>query len=661
MSKLQAALAWASRGFPVFPLIENAKLPLFGDTWYETATTDEATIRAYWTDPVLRTEHDYNIGMDCTGRIVVDIDVKNGKDGYNQYMQLGGSFDTLVVQTPTGGYHCYFEGPDAANVNIAKDIEIRSHHGYVVAPGSTIDGVPYAVVRDGEPAWVNLDVEKLLQPVRVRREHQTDIELDSAANIQAGINYLQTTPIAIEGQRGDETTFITAARLVRELGLSTYTAFELMRDHWNERCSPPWQLDELLAKVENASEYGTAELGRLDPSVVFAGIDVPPPPSPLAHLVEPSGVVSWGNALDPQATRPRPWIVDRLLMAEKVSMIGAQGSAGKSSLGLALAAHLSLGLEFAGHKVYKRHKVIVYNGEDDKEEQSRRLQAVCMAYHFDYNEVRRNIIILSYEDVTLTLVAANGSNTVRNDVMINSIIEIASDPEVGVIILDPLVDLHSCNESDSGQMNVVMRVLQDIAKTANVAVLVMHHTTKAGSERQEQRIGNMDIFRGASGIVFKCRAAFTLMDASSQDAEEYGMQDHERHMWTRLDDAKMNNTLKGDKATWFRKVGVKIMSGDVVGVLHAEELTKNVSYLRIRLAELLVQTMLLNNSGSMPMSQAVNVVRGGEPLLANKKDLEIRARIEAAFINALQLREHTIKCVRETVEGKSDKLTITLT
>lgn len=657
MSKLQAALAWAARGFPVFPLVPNDKVPVFGDTWYEHATTDADQIRAMWTDPVLRTEQDYNIGTDCTGRIVIDIDVKKGKDGYNQYMQLGGTFNTLVIQTTTGGYHCYYEGPDCANVNIAKDIETRSHHGYVVAPGSTIDGIPYVIVNDTDPAWVPLEVERLLQPVRTRKEHQSDVELDSAANVQAGINFLQTTPVAIEGQRGDETTFITAARLVRELGLSAWTAFELMRDHWNDRCSPPWQLDELLAKVENASAYGTADLGRLDPTVAFAGVSVPPPPSPLAE----TSVLHWGNALDPQATRPRPWRVDRLLMTGHVSMIGAQGSAGKSSLALALAAHLVLGLEFAGRTVHGRCKVIVYNGEDDKEEQSRRLQAVCLAYHLDYNEVRRYIILMDYEDVNLTLVAANGSSAVRNDVVINSLIEAAADPDVGVVILDPLVDLHACNESDSGQMNVVMRVLQEIAKRATVAVLVLHHTTKAGSERQEQRIGNMDIFRGASGIVFKSRAAFTLMDASSQDCEEYGMQDHERHTWARLDDAKMNNSLKGDKATWFRKTGVRILNGDVVGVLHAEELTKNTSYLKLRIAELLIETMTVNGTGSMQMAQAINVARAGEPVLANKKDTEIRTKIEASFAVPLQVREHTIKVVRESVEGKGDKLTIVLT
>lgn len=657
MSKLQAALAWASRGFPVFPLVPNGKQPVFEDTWHEQSTTDPALIRSMWTDPVLRTEHDFNIGVDCTGRIVVDIDVKEGKDGYNQYMQLGGTFNTLVVQTTSGGFHCYFEGPDCANVNIAKDIEIRSYHGYVVAPGSTINGVPYTVVNDVEPSWIDLNVERLLSPVRTRKELQSDIELDSPANVQAGINFLQTTPIAIEGQRGDETTFITAARLVRELGLSTYTAFELMRDHWNDRCEPPWQLDELLGKVENASNYGTAELGRLDPSVLFSAVSVEPPPGIFQQVA--TGL--WGNAVDPASTPTRPWLIERLLMIGHVSMIGAAGSAGKSSIGLATAAHLSLGIEFAGYTVHRRGKVIVYNGEDDVAEQSRRLQAVCMSYNLDYNEVKQNIILLDYTMIDLKLVVRNGRAASRNEAVINSFVELAEADDVVAAILDPLIDLHECDEGVSTEMNLVMRSLQELSKRANIAVLVMHHTTKAGSDRQEARIGNMDIFRGASGIVYKCRAAFTLMDASTQDAEDYGLQASEQHLWVRLDDAKMNLSLKSTNATWFRKEGVRIYNGDIVGVLRSATLMKSVNHLRVRLAEILVAAMMDTGTGSLTMQQAINIVREAEPIVANKKDAEIRAKLETSFATPFQVREHTVHALREHVEGKPDKVTITLT
>ncbi|TXH12356.1 MAG: hypothetical protein E6R03_13025 [Hyphomicrobiaceae bacterium] len=650
MSKLAAALAWAARGFPVFPLIPNGKTPLYEGAWYDYATTNEDAIRAYWLDPVLKTEHDYNIGVDCSDMVVVDIDVKEGKDGYNQYRQLGGTFDTLVVKTPTGGFHCYFEGPASANVNIAKDIEIRSHHGYVVAPGSTIDGKPYEITNNVAPNWIPLAVDRLLTSV-YKRGTDNHIEIDTPANIQAGINFLETCPPAIEGQRGDETTFITAARLVREIGLSTWTAFELMRDYFNPRCSPPWQLDELLRKVENAAQYGTADLGSLDPSVLFRGAAVPPPPPILG--------MGWGNALDPGSIRERPWLIERVLMRENTSIIGAAGAAGKSSLGLVIAAHVVLGKDFAGYKTRYACKVAIYNGEDDTEEQSRRLLAVCQAYNFDYVTVKNRIMFISFEDVDLNLAYRDSGKVVRNENLIKQFIDILRDPDIGLVILDPLVDTHSLREDDSSDMNTVMAIIRRIAKEGNVAALLMHHTRKGGAS--DDKIGNMETFRGSSGIVYKCRVAFTLSDATERDAEDYGLTDEARHMWVRMDDAKMQFTLKSKDTVWFRKVGIKIASGDVVGTLHHELLTRNVNFMRVRLAELLAQQMILANTASMTITQAITLIRHGEPLLANKKDVEIRERIEA-FAMGVKVGERSVWLHREPPKtpGGSEKIAIVL-
>lgn len=650
MSKLQWALTWARRGFPVFPCVANGKEPLYeATTWYEIATTDEATIRRMWTDPVLGMEKDYNIGVDCTDKIVIDIDVKNGKDGYNQYMQLGGTYETLVVRTPSGGYHCYFEGPDSANAPIGSALDVRSHHGYVLAPGSSINGVPYEIVNDVTPQWIPFNIERLLRAPYERKVHDYASN-DSDANIQAGIRFLETAPVAVEGARGDETTFVTAARLVREMALSVPTAFSLMRDHWNDRCIPPWQLDELLQKVENAAQYGTADAGRLDPVKLFAAVpELAPPPG----LFE-APTLSFGNALDVAGLSPRPWMLDRMLMLHELTLLLAPGSAGKSSLILALVAHMAMGRDFGPYRCHTRCKSIVYNGEDDKMEQSRRLYAVCDLYGLPYNEVKQNVMLLSAEDVELKLVTAAGRMPVVNETVVREFISLASDPDVGIVAYDPLVDIHDVDEGDSPQMNAVMRVLKRVAREANVASIVAHHTVKAGSSRQEDRVGNMDISRGASGIVYKTRIAFTLLNASQQDAEDFGIQDSERNAWVRLDDAKMQYVLAGGTPTWFHKEGVRIPTGDVVGVLKLTELKPNTNTLRLRLAETLISHLEANNSASMNLTQAIAVVKANEPIYANKTDKDVRQRLEGSFASPVEVRGKTLHVVRP--EGSKDVL-----
>lgn len=653
MSKLRAALAWAARGFPVFPLAYNAKEPLYDD-WPSLATCDPDTITRMWTDPVLRTERDYNIGTLCTDRVVVDVDVKNGKDGHNQYMQLGGTYETLVVRTTSGGFHCYFEGPDSSNAPIADAVDIRSHNGFVVAPGSTIDGVAYEVVTDMPPQWVPMGVEQRLRPPYARSEGAVTTSLDSPASVEAGKRYLESAPVAVQGQRGDEVTFVTAARLVRELALSVDTAFHLMAEHWNPRCEPPWTLDELRGKVENADAYGTATMGRLDPSVLFAGVHVDPPPSVFA-----SQALGFGNALEAQAMPARPWVIDRVLMLHETTLLLAPGSAGKSSVALAIVAHLALGRDFGPYKTRIKCKSIVYNGEDDIAEQSRRLYAVCQSYNLDYNEVKGSVFLLSSADVDLKLVASAGRTPILNDVMFNQLVELASNPDVGLMVYDPLVDIHDVDEGDNPHMNYVMRVLHRVAREANVCNLVLHHTTKAGTAKQEDRVGNMDVSRGASGIVYKSRISFTLMNATTQDCEEYGLQEGERNTWVRLDDAKMNLALASGDPTWFRKEGVRIPSSDVVGVLKYTELTRNTSRLRIRIAEILLNTMTMNGQASMPIGQAVAVVKSNEPLMANKTDTEIKKRLEGYFATAVEIKGRTLHARREG-EGPRSTLLIVM-
>lgn len=654
MGTLNAALAWAARGFRVFPLQENTREPaLAGVDWHDLATTDPSMLRDLWTDPVLRTEHNYNIGCVCTDYVVVDIDVKNGKKGYEEYVAMGGTFDTLVVQTTSGGYHLYFHGPDSSNAPLSNGVDIRSHRGYVVAPGSVIDGKPYVVVSERDLSWIPEPIERRLAPPYVRKDLEVSLELiDNAANVEAGRRFVESAPVAVEGQRGDETTFITAARLVREMALSVDTAFCLLRDHWNDRCSPPWELGELYQKVQNAAAYGSADLAALSPETLFAKVEViAPPPS-----VFEQASISWGNAIMPATIQPRPWVVDRLLMKGAVTLLLAAGSAGKSSVSIALAAHLALGLDFAGFKAKYPCKTIIYNGEDDLAEQSRRLLAVCLAYQFDYNKVKENVLLLSSNEIKLNLVEKEFNKPVRNDVLVKHLTEIAAAEDVGLLILDPLVRIHKCDEGDNVQMDFVMETLTDIARNGNIALLALHHTSKGGSN--DDRAGNMDSARGASAIVNAARIAFTLLNASSNDCEDYDIKPEDRNIWVRLDDAKMNLALANLTATWFKKDGVRIVSGDMVGVLKHTPLTKSKVHIKVRLANLLIENMTATGSGSMTMKQAVAVIKAGESILANKTEIELRRQIEGFFTTPVEFGGRRLHAVRDP--EKQDKITIAM-
>lgn len=168
-SKLAQALALARRGFHVFPLKERSKVPAI-EGYPEKATTDPDQITRWWTDPVMETELDRNIGISTSAftwcatdpyteerhckemaLLVVDVDNKNGKTGdrtLQQLEMLGDEFPpTLTFQTPTGGRHLVYMVEKPVNQRkpgfLGDGIDIRSRGGYIVAPGSVVEAGEY--------------------------------------------------------------------------------------------------------------------------------------------------------------------------------------------------------------------------------------------------------------------------------------------------------------------------------------------------------------------------------------------------------------------------------------------------------------------------------------------------------------------------------------
>lgn len=144
MTLLDHALLLAQRGLRIFPLVPNKKRPAI-KRFYDEATTDPALIRAWWSE-----RPDYNIGVATGGGlIVVDIDAKPERDGraWAELMDLDSDFK---VRTPSGGLHLYFRAESEIANNsdrLAKGVDVRGYHGFVVGPGSVIDGKAYEVVR----------------------------------------------------------------------------------------------------------------------------------------------------------------------------------------------------------------------------------------------------------------------------------------------------------------------------------------------------------------------------------------------------------------------------------------------------------------------------------------------------------------------------------
>ncbi len=338
MSKLQHALSIAAMGFAVFPLEANGKRPAI-DAWRKKASADAKQIRRWWCDPVTGWERNHNIGV--TGGTFLDVDRKHGVDGGDALADLlknhGDLPATIRVQTPSGGEHFYFKGdPNIRNSagRLGPGLDIRGVGGYVVGPGSTIDGKAYR--QSGQhaaaapcPAWLATlarSAPRVPRPDNKRHRIASGITLDAEATKARAIHYLHhDAPTAIQGSGGDETSFRVAAR-VKDFGISEALCLELMLEHWNERCTPPWSPDDLATKVGNAYRYGMEAVGAISPEADFGQTTTQPDqPSPL----EPNPISPFDAAELPR----RSWVLGTMLLKQQVTVMVAPPSAGKSGGG----------------------------------------------------------------------------------------------------------------------------------------------------------------------------------------------------------------------------------------------------------------------------------------------------------------------------------------
>lgn len=161
---LDHALAYARAGYSVLPL--RGKIPLTAHGSHD-ATTDESTIRSWWTLwPAA------NIGITLAGLVVVDIDPRNGGD----YRLLPHPLPlTCIARTGGGGLHYLYRAAPGVKYpgTLARGVDQKSGpFAYiVVAPSSHVSGREYAWVEGSSPLAIQpADAPEWLS-------HQRDIPL----------------------------------------------------------------------------------------------------------------------------------------------------------------------------------------------------------------------------------------------------------------------------------------------------------------------------------------------------------------------------------------------------------------------------------------------------------------------------------------------------
>ncbi|WP_158885163.1 bifunctional DNA primase/polymerase [Rhodanobacter sp. L36] len=281
MQQRHCAIEAAAAGFRIFPVKENRKEPDVA-AWPSVASSDVAKAQDWFAKGNL------NYGIYAGERIadgqrrhmvVIDLDVKNGKDGVAEFARIceahGGLPPTYTTRSGSGGQHVFLYVPHAVANGVdtlASGIDIRGKNGYVLGPGSVVDGNEYTELVQAPiidcPDWLL----SMLKPARVRASNRTALKPDPERAEKSVIEYLKTAERSVKGAGGDQAAYRVAARCLAICADVAMTVDLMLSEHWDEGCG--WSADRLAEKVEHAWKYMTSPPGSDSAEAVFEKVEM---------------------------------------------------------------------------------------------------------------------------------------------------------------------------------------------------------------------------------------------------------------------------------------------------------------------------------------------------------------------------------------------------
>jgi putative DNA primase/helicase len=165
------------------------------------------------------------------------------------------------------GEHYYFSYPAGAVITNARNhrglpIDVRGDGGLAVAPpswhksGRRYEWIvpPWETPLAEAPAWLVEWCQKEHAEASPPPSAGTGASYGAAGPdvIRRALAYLEKCLPAISGSGGHNQTFAVARAIIYGFDLGPETGYQLLAEHYNPRCQPPWSEKELRHKCEQA-------------------------------------------------------------------------------------------------------------------------------------------------------------------------------------------------------------------------------------------------------------------------------------------------------------------------------------------------------------------------------------------------------------------------
>jgi hypothetical protein len=431
MSLLEAALWYASKGIPAFPLLPRSKDPIGEKVVIEgverggfyLATTDEGTIRRWWSE-----NPEYNVAIPTgpeSGIVVID------EDRVNALKERGWTVPPTPAVKTGKGFQYYFRHPGGqvrnrtGNNALASGIELKGDGGYIVGPPSVHpNGSTYEWVIPLEDAELAECPQWLLKAVGEPHRRRT-------------ITVEETIP---EGSRND--TLFSHARSLFARGLNDIVVSVAINALNRTACKPPLPDDEVCKIVESAGsnkyEHGELYIPQTNGQVNVDGINT---------LFD-----SLDIAEDEEVYKQ---LIPDLMYEQGIHTIYGQFGSGKSILAAWIAIH-----------AIEQGLTVVYL---DEENGLSRMRSRFKGLGADRDALKSRLRYMNAPGLTLSQEHVN---------LWRSVVETVCP---GLVIFDAMADmlaLAGLSENDSVDVTRWMKAYCEPVVNAGGAALILDHITK---------------------------------------------------------------------------------------------------------------------------------------------------------------------------------------
>ena len=266
---------------------------------------------------------------------------------------------------------------------------------------------------------------------------------------------------------------------------------------------------------------------------------------------------------DPRQIPPRRWLMGTTAIREYISLLVAPGGVGKTTYAVTSCLAAATGKKLLGEHIFEPCGAWLFNLEDPLDEMDRRVAAAMIHHQIAPEDIEGRLFINSGRDRRLVMASfssphdGQGSRIVHPDK--EALIREAKTKGVGLIVVDPFANSHELDENSNPHMNAAVRAWAEVAREANCAVFLVHHTRKGTAAGTA---GDIEGARGGKALSDGARVGLTLAAMTVEEAGECGVPLGERWRHVRLDDGKANLAPRADRAKWFKLVGISLGNGD---------------------------------------------------------------------------------------------------